>query len=666
MSLNRQAAKTFLKSLDTYDSIKEMVLRAVDPENPSLIKGHVKNRDKLDEAYLDLVHSWKDFKRDLDGTEKDLINKLEDDGSPKYEHNETWLKVFKQSHFELLEKSDALLESSANASSGIVNSDKESKYQLEIEEKSKQQTKTMVNSISNQIRVFTEGVQESVLKISTEIGKMTDEGESPSRVQLIRLDLQVLRDKIDEKLNAMSFQLYSYLEGAELLEKQQEHTKFVKTEIAKIDNLLVILSKKVKDINPITSSLSDDPTTKSSASKQTYLKKTDPPRWDGDPITYAEFVRKWKSQVSSANLLAEQELDRLRDCVPSQASKALFGCNTMRKAWDILEKLYGDKDLIASLLKTQLKSIKAKSKIPHDIVIELATEVNNIVLRLKALDMENMLHVDNEFLSAVYRALPDTSQVRWLEYDKGGHSSKWSAFMAFLEAARDQALQNKVLMSYCQSTPSSEGDNTCSRCGTSHSANKKCPMAKAHLGKVTGGADDDAGRKEREKKARIECGKCPLSKKFHSFSSKKEKCNWPSDRFFRCDEFKSKSVQDRAQVLEDNNACSKCTSWNHQKDKCSLTTKCSETVNGKKCGESHSSMVCGSGNAYCGSLKSQAFSLKNSVIKSNKGLPSDINAETLLFFQDVPISGCKNKSFLCFDSGSTRVLITHSFAKEKI
>ena len=75
-------------------------------------------------------------------------------------------------------------------------------------------------------------------------------------------------------------------------------------------------------------------------------------------------------------------------------------------------------------------------------------------------------------------------------------------------------------------------------------------------------------------------------------------------------------------------------------------------------------MVCGSGNAYCGSLKSQAFSSKNSVIKSNKGLPSDINAETLLFFQDVPISGCKNKSFLCFDSGSTRVLITHSFAKE--
>ena len=36
----------------------------------------------------------------------------------------------------------------------------------------------------------------------------------------------------------------------------------------------------------------------------------------------------------------------------------------------------------------------------------MVTDVNNIVLRLKALDMENMLHVDNEFLSAVSECCP--------------------------------------------------------------------------------------------------------------------------------------------------------------------------------------------------------------------------------------------------------------------
>ena len=27
--------------------------------------------------------------------------------------------------------------------------------------------------------------------------------------------------------------------------------------------------------------------------EQTYLKKTDPPKWGGDPIDFADFVRKW-------------------------------------------------------------------------------------------------------------------------------------------------------------------------------------------------------------------------------------------------------------------------------------------------------------------------------------------------------------------------------------
>ena len=73
-----------------------------------------------------------------------------------------------------------------------------------------------------------------------------------------------------------------------------------------------------------------------------YLKKTDPPTWDGDVVNFAEFVRKWKNQVSAAKLPEEQELDRLRDCIPSQASISLFGESTIKGAWKVLEELYGD------------------------------------------------------------------------------------------------------------------------------------------------------------------------------------------------------------------------------------------------------------------------------------------------------------------------------------
>ena len=69
---------------------------------------------------------------------------------------------------------------------------------------------------------------------------------------------------------------------------------------------------------------------------------------------------KWKSQVSTANLPPESELDRLRDNVPLQATKALYGESSMEKAWKILENLYGDKDLIINKLKNHLKSIDHK------------------------------------------------------------------------------------------------------------------------------------------------------------------------------------------------------------------------------------------------------------------------------------------------------------------
>ena len=76
----------------------------------------------------------------------------------------------------------------------------------------------------------------------------------------------------------------------------------------------------------------------------------------------------------------------------------------MANAWKILENLYGDKDLIANKLKSQLKNINVQGKHDYDIVIELVTDVNNIVLRLKAINMDKILHNDSEFLSAVFRA----------------------------------------------------------------------------------------------------------------------------------------------------------------------------------------------------------------------------------------------------------------------
>ena len=125
---------------------------------------------------------------------------------------------------------------------------------------------------------------------------------------------------------------------------------FIKRENIRISNLLIVLSKKIKENSPPGGSggFTNVP---SERKEQTFLRKVDHPKWHGDPVNFAEFMRRWKTQVSTANLPPESDLDRLRDCIPVQAAKALFGESEMMKAWKLLENLYGDKDLIANKLK---------------------------------------------------------------------------------------------------------------------------------------------------------------------------------------------------------------------------------------------------------------------------------------------------------------------------
>ena len=46
-------------------------------------------------------------------------------------------------------------------------------------------------------------------------------------------------------------------------------------------------------------------------------------------MEYPDFVRKWKALVGEAGLNVESELDRLRDHIPPQAAKALYGASSM-------------------------------------------------------------------------------------------------------------------------------------------------------------------------------------------------------------------------------------------------------------------------------------------------------------------------------------------------
>ena len=423
MTLNRATAKTFFKSLDKYESIRELVQRAVDPTNPSLVKSHGKNRAKLDDSYLELMHDWKVFKRDLN-VASDVLNEKDENGASKFEHDDVWMEDFKDKYCELIEKSDVLLEADETLQDATDAKEVKDKLDTEISAKQLREVK-VVQELGDQMAALSTAITNSVKRISEEVVKMVDGQEGSLRVQAFKADLASVKNEIDDKFLCIYNQFVCMLGDLEAAKKKALKDDFVTLEKAKIDNLVVLLNKKVKETF-VSSTVSHH---KDNKHDQTYLKKIEPPDFNGDIVDYADFVRKWKAQVGKAGLSAESKMDRLRDHVPNQAAKALYGETSMAGAWNVLDKLFGNKDLIANKLKVQLKSIKPKGKKDQDVLIDLVTEVNNIVLRLKTLNMEQMLVVDSDFLSAVYRVLPSASQKDWLEFNAEIYTIQWEAFM---------------------------------------------------------------------------------------------------------------------------------------------------------------------------------------------------------------------------------------------
>ena len=248
----------------------------------------------------------------------------------------------------------------------------------------------------------------------------------------------------------------------------------------------------------------------------------------------------------------------------------------------------------------------------------------------------------------------------------------------------------------------------CKKCGLSGHKAESCHVVKANFANANKASDDEdekdieKKRKKLIKQQKEECGKCPLCSKSHTYLRRRDREEWPTDRMFRCESFVKLSIKDRAAALEKYQCCSRCTSWHHKKKDCPSVAKCGKLVNGKQCFGEHSSMVCGSGSAYCGSIRISASgrsvrsgssssstdssssmsscslssvssdasscSVLNSSHDSNLSQSDDenfpeVDAVTLLLLQDLNVLGSVSARS-CWDNGSNRVLVTHDYAQE--
>ena len=381
--------------------------------------------------------------------------------------------------------------------------------------------------------------------------------------------------------------------------------------------------------------------------------------------------------MAKANLHEESEVDKLMDSIPPDAADQLYGVTKKSKAWEILDKRFGDPKIISMKLKAQLKSIQSEGKSDPARVIFLAIKVRTIVIKLEALNMSVALEHDSEFLSAVYCALPDKHQTRWLDYTKT--SNHWQDMMKFMERAYDQATEELALLATYKADAKKKGkvedEKTPSK---TFAANVK----KQDDGDSPEDDDSDSPKDKARKRSEEFCGKCSLCSKPHTWT-RKSGDKWPSDRFLSCKKFNDLTVAARAKNVEKTNGCPRCLSWNHSRDKCRMpANNCGkEDSAGTKCKGDHSKLLCGSGNAYCFAVKGMRVE-GNNAAESGLGRDDqhhgqvggasvngadfshvDESADTVFYLQDIPVEGHDQKARTFWDEGSSRVLIREAFAE---
>ena len=640
---SRNPEKEMLKRFGTLETYAKMVTSALKSARTKS-KKLVTMKKELQDHFLAFDEAYRLYKADViakDALTSEVFNGASAENVDNFPYNDKWSDSIMEKLMDLTEsveeQIDKLEESEAPPVEKKLEVPAEKPEHLETEVDSER------SSLEQSILSFVEEVNNEEELTMTTASAMEGFAEKlKNRLEQLRFKSRQVEDGLRTKVN-----------------------DFCNTETAKIDSVLLMICKKIPDTPaPVTSS-SQVPST--SGREQVHLEKSKPPKFQGDETDYPEFKRKWESIVAKANLPEESEVDKLRDSIPRDAADQLYGVTKKSKAWEILDKRFGDPKIISMKLKSQLKSIQSEGKSDPDRVIFLAIKVRTIVTKLEALNMSGALEHDSEFLSAVYCALPDKHQTRWLDYTKT--SNHWQDMMKFLERAYDQATEELALLTTYKADAKKKVKVEDVKPPTkTFAANVKKQDDGDTLEKDNGESAKDKARKRSEEF----CGKCPLCSKSHTWT-RKSGDKWPSDRFLSCKKFNDLTVAARAKNVEKSQGCPRCLSWNHSRDKCKMpANNCGkEDSAGTKCRGDHSKLLCGSGNAYCFAIKSMRVEDNNAAEsglgRDEHGQVGDVSvngadfgqvnesADTVFYLQDIPVEGYEQKVRTFWDEGSSRV-----------
>ena len=104
----------------------------------------------------------------------------------------------------------------------------------------------------------------------------------------------------------------------------------------------------------------------------------------------------------------------MKNSIPLSAKDRLYEIETLREAWSILEKIYGKSFDLRNKLKQEFLSISISAKISPLIELEIYEKVDKLASRIRAAKAKNLLDSDFEYISMIYKLLPEHQKEKWV------------------------------------------------------------------------------------------------------------------------------------------------------------------------------------------------------------------------------------------------------------
>merc|ERR1712082_42705 len=342
------------------------------------------------------------------------------------------------------------------------------------------------------------------------------------------------------------------------------------------------------------------PSTRSAPIGPQFKRRPLPTFKSGELRDYPTFKSDWARAVDGY-FKPSEERRAIRDCMPEDIRPDIERMRTMEEIWKLLDNEYGkpnklSAERVAYLYTYQYPKTATTEAAKFKELYRCWSTIYSDLAKVNQLDALNHAPMLKTFLGKLPSKASGQRYITMASELRIKKKSELEIIATFMTAERQTQKQQEELFGSVKEAPKEPGaKDGCHGCEQAGHKAAQCPCKTSHSTKTTHSTTQKPLRP------------CPACGGTHTATGTNNKTYYKTC-LSSCEAFTSKSVDERATIIQQARGCILCLDWtgSHQVRACQAKGRqrkmfdpCKQLINGLPCGKRHNHLLHGSGNSYC-------------------------------------------------------------------